>query len=103
MRAVVALSILAAGCGAGDVGGGGGDDTIDEPRSAAHQRCVDGTNEYRTGNGRPAVAWSAAVEAYAQDGAQYDFEHTSPYHAHFMLDGGGGIAWAENECPHWGL
>jgi uncharacterized protein YkwD len=90
-----AVVVMLAACGgddAGDGGGGGGD--------AAHQACVDETNMYRSLKGKPAVAWSQALETYADAGAKDDFS-TSPHH-HFSSTGGGGIAFAENECPQQG-
>jgi hypothetical protein len=89
MRAI--WVVLLAACGAG--GSSGGD--------PAHQECVDYTNMYRTGNGKAAVTRSTALEAYADEGAQHDYG-TSP-HDHFISTNGGGIAFAENECPHWDL
>jgi len=64
---------------------------------AAHAACIDTTNMYRAMNGKPAMTRSAALEAYADAGAEHDFS-TSP-HDHFSSTGGGGIAFAENECP----
>lgn len=89
----VAVVILALGACAGDDGAGGDD--------SAHAFCVDETNRYRTMNGKPAVMRSAALEAYANDGAQID--HTGTPHQHFSSTSGGGIAFAENECPRWNL
>ena len=40
---------------------------------------------------------SAQLEAYAATGAMYDF--TNGPHAHFEATNGGGVAFAENECP----
>jgi hypothetical protein len=91
-RALV-LAMLAA-CGGDD--GGGGTSGGDGP----HDVCVSETNMYRTGNGKPAVARSAELEAYADEGAMVDFS-SSP-HNHFSSTGGGGIAFAENECPQQG-
>src|SRR5439155_25707051 len=59
--------------------------------------CVDETNRYRAMAGKPALAESAQLEAYAATGAMYDF--TNGPHSHFQATGGGGIAFAENECP----
>ena len=93
--------VLVAACGGGSAGdddGGGPDASADDP---AHVFCVEETNRYRAMNGRPDVARSAALEAYADEGAAYDFG-ANP-HDHFISTSGGGIAFAENECPHWGL
>lgn len=96
MRRAAILAVLAA-CGNGDVGGGD-----DAPGSTeAHAFCVEETNRYRAMHDRPAVEWSAELEAYANEGAEHD-HHASP-HDHFTSTGGGGIAFAENECPHWDL
>ncbi len=67
----------------------------------AHAFCVDETNRYREINGKPPVAYSAQLEAYANTGAMVD--HTSSPHQHFSSTSGGGIAFAENECPKWNL
>jgi hypothetical protein len=82
------------GSGGGDGGGSGGGST------PAHAFCVSETNRYRTQNGKPEVAYSAELEAYANEGAMVDFS-SSP-HSHFSSTGGGGIAFAENECPQQG-
>ena len=87
------VALLAAGCG--------GDGTGDSGTDAAHRFCVDETNRYRTDNGRAAVTRSAELEAYADDGAAVD--HFASPHDHFSSTSGGGIAFAENECPHWNL
>lgn len=89
------LALLLAAC-AGDDGGTGnpGD-------SSAHAFCVDETNRYRAMKGKAAVAPSTELETYADTGAMVDFG-SSP-HSHFISTNGGGIAFAENECPHWSL
>ncbi|HEU0035319.1 MAG TPA: CAP domain-containing protein [Kofleriaceae bacterium] len=79
--------------------GGVGDDDGTPVDSSAHAFCVTETNRYRTMNGRAAVERSAQLEAYADTGAMIDF-NGSP-HDHFIQTQGGGIAFAENECPHW--
>jgi hypothetical protein len=101
------ILILLAACG-GDVsgGGGGGGGMIDAPAGnpTALQFCVQETNRYRTtvpppgtGAPRPPVTESSSLEMYAATGAMYDF--TNGPHSHFMMTSGGGIAFAENECP----
>ena len=90
---LVTLVVPLAACGGDDSGGGTGGD-------AAHNACVSETNRYRTGKGKPEVMQSAELEAYADEGAQVDFS-SSP-HNHFSSTGGGGIAFAENECPQQG-
>lgn len=96
MRAALLLVALAA-CGSGD-------DSDDPIVVSAHERCVARTNELRVANGRAPVEQDAALEAYADEGAAYDFANGDPPHAHFRLEPvGGGIAFAENECPHWDL
>jgi hypothetical protein len=63
--------------------------------------CVDETNRLRAVDGKPPVARSQALEDYAMEGAEFDFNApASPPHPHFQMTGGGGIAFAENECPH---
>jgi hypothetical protein len=92
VRRALVLVLLAA-CGGDDGGGSSGGD-------GPHDVCVAETNKYRTGGGKPAVAHSAELEAYADEGAMVDFS-SSP-HNHFSSTGGGGIAFAENECPQQG-
>ena len=101
------LFVLATACGGNDaLPDGGGGKPIDAPSGAMTpaQACVQKTNFYRmtvpapgTGAARPALAESSALDTYATTGAMYDFSN-SP-HAHFMATNGGGIAFAENECP----
>ena len=50
--------------------------------------------------GKPPLARSAALEAYAAQGAMID-TLAMQAHKHFSDTGGGGIAYAENECPSW--
>ncbi|HEY5946122.1 MAG TPA: CAP domain-containing protein [Kofleriaceae bacterium] len=89
MKGALVIVVLAA-CGGDDTGGGAGD-------TAAHDFCLSETNRYRTSNGKPALVRSAELEAYANEGARVDFS-SSP-HNHFTSTNGGGIAFAENECP----
>jgi len=63
--------------------------------------CVQETNRYRGMNRKPALTASAQLETYADTGAMVDF--TSTPHNHFSSTHGGGIAFAENECPKWDL
>lgn len=93
MRAAGALYLFAlVACGGDDGGTSGGD--------AAHEVCVTETNRLRELNGKPALAHSAELEAYADEGAMVDFD--SDAHTHFITTQGGGIAFAENECPQQG-
>jgi hypothetical protein len=66
----------------------------------AKQFCVSETNRYRAMNSKAALTESSQLEAYADTGAMVDFS-SSP-HNHFSTTGGGGIAFAENECPQQG-
>lgn len=63
--------------------------------------CLDEINRYRATLGLKALAWSAALEAYADEGARYDAARDKA-HAHF-----GAVdpnpADAENEIPGWPL
>lgn len=97
---IACIVLLAAACG-GDDGGAGvpGDGT--PSNSAPHMFCVEETNRLRAGKGKPAVAHSPQLETYADTGAMIDF-NGSP-HQHFSSTSGGGIAFAENECPKWSL
>lgn len=104
MRVAWALVVLVA-CGGGSVGGGTGIDAKGSgsamPDAAmntgALATCVTESNRYRAMASKPALVESATIEAYAATGAMDDF-NTSPHH-HFMTTSGGGIAFAENECP----
>ena len=80
----------------GDAAGGGGSG----PNAAAKSFCVSETNRYRAMDGKSALTESAALDTYADAGAMHDFS-TSP-HDHFSTTQGGGIAFAENECPQQG-
>ena len=107
MRAALLL-VLVTAC-AGSIGGDDGTNpgSGSDPGSgssgpaSAHEFCVTETNRYRTDNGRAPVARSTELEQFADTGAMIDFSG-SP-HDHFKQTNGGGIAFAENECPHWGL
>lgn len=80
----------------------GGDDGAGTPVDAsAKQFCVDETNRLRAMGGKPAVARSSQLEAFADAGAMID--HAGSPHDHFRQTSGGGIAFAENECPKWSL
>jgi hypothetical protein len=96
MRRAALVVVVLAACG-----DGGGDDDGSSGTDDAHQFCVDETNRLRAMHGRPAVERDAALEAYADEGAEHD-HHNNP-HDHFLQTQGGGIAFAENECPHWDL
>ncbi len=84
----------------GDSGPDSGNGSAD-PVQVARTACVTETNRLRATVGKPAVAESATLETYANAGAQEDFAG-SP-HDHFRRTQGGGISFAENECPHWSL
>lgn len=88
----IVLVALVAACG-GDAGTPGD--------SSAHAFCVDETNRHRESKGRAKVAHSQQLEDYADDGAMIDFNGQP--HDHFRATQGGGIAFAENECPKWSL
>lgn len=105
MRPASLALVLLAAC-AGSIGG---DDTSNPSPdgsgssgpASAHEFCVTETNRYRTDNGRAPVVRSTELEQFADTGAMIDFSG-SP-HDHFKQTNGGGIAFAENECPHWSL
>lgn len=90
----IVFSIVLGACGGDDGGGTPGD-------SSAHAFCVEETNRYRTMHGKAAVTRSQQLEEFADTGAMVDF-NGSP-HDHFRATQGGGIAFAENECPKWSL
>jgi hypothetical protein len=64
--------------------------------------CVQETNRYRAMVGDRSVTESAALEAYAADGARIDATAQTS-HLHFTSTNGGGVAIAENEIPWWPL
>ena len=100
MRAVWPSVFVLAACG-GDDSGMGPDGMGPDPNATPKQFCVQETNRYRAMNGKPAVTESMQLETFADTGAMVDF-NGSP-HQHFQSTQGGGIAFAENECPHWSL
>ncbi|HEX4453015.1 MAG TPA: CAP domain-containing protein [Kofleriaceae bacterium] len=87
-------TVDAGGSGSGSGGGGGGG----SGSNAALVECVTQTNAYRAMNGKSALTESSALETYAATGAMYDYNAGSA-HDHFGMTQGGGIAFAENECP----
>lgn len=86
--------------GSGTDAQGSGSGSGSSGSMTAKQFCVSETNRYRAMNSKSALAESAQLEAYADTGAMHDFT-TSP-HDHFSSTSGGGIAFAENECPQQG-
>jgi uncharacterized protein YkwD len=87
------LGGVSAGCGGGKIEGTSGS-------ASDLQFCVEETNRYRAMDGRPPIAWSAALEQYATVGAESDTQ-TMSAHGHFGQTQGGGVASAENACPSW--
>ncbi len=87
-RALVVLALAACTADGGTVG------------STAHELCIGETNRYRGLEGEAAVVHSQELEDYADEGARFDF--SAQPHDHFSSTGGGGIAFAENECPQQG-
>jgi hypothetical protein len=81
---VVLLAILGA-CGSDD-------------NASAQQFCVAETNRYREMNGKSDLTEAANLETFANTGAMTDYSAMSA-HSHFSATQGGGIAFAENECP----
>ncbi|MEP6863383.1 MAG: CAP domain-containing protein [Deltaproteobacteria bacterium] len=75
----------------------GGDDGTTGDQDA-QQFCVSETNRYRAMNGKADLSEAANLEDYADTGAMTDYDANSP-HSHFSSTQGGGIAFAENECP----
>jgi hypothetical protein len=66
----------------------------------ALQFCVDEANRYRAQHGKAPVARSAQLEAFAAEGAREDHQ-AQRAHGPFSRTGGGGLSFAENECPGW--
>ena len=91
----VAWLVVLAACDSGGAGTG----AADAPANATpKQFCVTETNRYRAINGKPALVESATLETYADTGAMVDFS-SMPHHHFSTTPVGGGIAFAENECP----
>lgn len=63
------------------------------------QHCADVINSYRATLSLAPVTRSAAIEAYAAVGAEYD--STRAAHSHFQSTSGGGVCNAENEAQNW--
>jgi hypothetical protein len=111
---IALLAVLVAACGGDDGGvapaGGDGGTHVDSSTGgltgdaavglAAKEFCVSETNRYRAMLQKPALTESMTLEAYADTGAMVDFG-SSP-HNHFTMTSGGGISFAENECPQQG-
>ena len=90
MRACATVVVLAlAACG-GDDGTTG--------NASAQQFCVSETNRYREMNGKADLTEAANLETFADTGAMTDYNAMAA-HTHFSSTQGGGIAFAENECP----
>jgi hypothetical protein len=96
MRVIALVMLVACGGdnGMSGVDGGPGSSGASGPLV----ECVTQTNVYRQMNGKPALTESSQLEAYAAAGAMYDYQNMSA-HDHFAMTQGGGIAFAENECP----
>jgi hypothetical protein len=88
------------GGGGGDPDGGASADAGGAMWEAELVYCIEETNRYRALADLPPLSRSAALEAYAAEGAQIDQESGEP-HKHFLDTQGGGIAVAENEIPGW--
>ncbi len=86
------------GGGSGSGSGGGGSGGGGSGSNAALVECVTQTNAYRAMNGKSALTESSQLETYAASGAMFDYNAGSA-HDHFGMTQGGGIAFAENECP----
>ena len=88
----------------GDEDGGGGGDPADAGGGmweAELVYCIEETNRYRALADLPPLARSAALEAFAAEGAEIDQQSGEP-HKHFLdTNGGSGLAAAENEIPRW--
>jgi hypothetical protein len=94
------LGLLSQGCGGANMGGPGGGDDDAAAATTDLEFCAAETNRYRAMVGKPALARSQAIEAYAAEGATQDTASMKA-HGHFIATQGGGIAFAENACPAW--
>lgn len=102
---LVALAALTlAGCTGqfGSLDDGDAPDLDGAPQSSSSdlEFCAQETNRFRALAGKPALARSMTLEAYATTGAEQDTK-SKRAHGHFVDTGGGGIAFAENACPSW--
>lgn len=88
-RLLALLALTLAAC-SGDMDGGGSSSDL--------EFCVEETNRLRALEGRPPLAHSTELEEFATEAARIDTEMSSA-HYHFSNTSGGGIAFAENECP----
>jgi uncharacterized protein YkwD len=71
--------------------------------AAEKKLCLDTINAYRASVGLKAVAWSASLEAFADQGARYDSERNAA-HGHFSAFSKGAVpSDAENAIPGWPL
>jgi hypothetical protein len=68
--------------------------------SANLSYCVDEVNRYRASAGRPPLARSAQLDAFAAQAAQNDGLSHQPHHW-FATTNGGGLSTAENEILWW--
>jgi uncharacterized protein YkwD len=77
---------------------------VRRPTAAEIDLCVAETNRYRAQAHKPPLAHSAALDAFAQAGAEMDYKNKSP-HGHFNSttypEPFSGLA--ENELPWWHL
>jgi hypothetical protein len=70
--------------------------------AAEKQACLDTLNALRAGIGKPKLAWSKSLEAFADQGARYDSQAGA--HAHFQAYARNAVpADAENALPGWPL
>jgi hypothetical protein len=103
-RALVALVALAvaAGCNGalGSLDDGGDDGGNPQTSSSDREFCAQETNRLRALAGKPALARSSALEAFATAAAEADTKAMRA-HGHFVDTQGGGVAFAENACPSW--
>lgn len=68
----------------------------DTPTAVDLTACVTQANQARAQAGAPPLSESAALEAFAEAGAQADQTSGTP-HAHFLSAANTGVAFAENE------
>lgn len=69
----------------------------------AKRACLDTLNALRASIGKPKLAWSKSLEAFADQGARYD-ARTGQAHSHFSAYSKSAVpSDAENELPGWPL
>lgn len=78
-------------------------DCVASPYESDLDYCVAETNQYRALARRPVLVRSALLEAYAATAAPHDVKARKAHKYFRRTNGGGGVAFAENQVPGWPL